>query len=351
MTIPFSYELPLEKIAQRPAHPYDAARMLVVHRSSGRLEDTYFRDLPQFLSPTQLLVFNNTAVLKARLFGFHADSKKEVELLLLEEQAPGDWLCLGKPSKRLQAGMQVDFAAGLSARVNERTSDGRINVTFARADGGAVTLDDIGAAGVMPIPPYIRDGRADSEDELDYQTPFAERPGSVAAPTASLHFTTELRAALSAKGIAQASITLHLGAASFRPLHHADEKFDSGVHRPGAERLIADESLLGRLKSHRRGGGKVVAIGTSVVRALESLARANGAEALYRGGVPTDLFIEPGFGFEVVDSLVTNFHQPRTTHLLLVEAFLGRELLAHVYQHALNSDYRFLSYGDGMLIL
>lgn len=351
MSSPYSYELPLERIAQRPAHPYDAARLLVIHRNSGGLEDVYFRDLPQFLSATQLLVFNNTAVLKARLFGVHAESKKDVEVLLLEEQAAGSWLCLGKPSKRLQPGMRVDFATGLSAFVKERLPDGRILVSFLRADGHVATQDDIGVAGVMPIPPYIRDGRADSEDELDYQTPFAEKPGSVAAPTASLHFTPELRAALSAKGIAQSSITLHLGAASFRPLHHADEEFDAAVHRPGTERLIADNNLLERVKSHRSGGGKIIAVGTSVVRALESLARAEAGEALSGRGVPTDLFVEPGFKFQLVDALVTNFHQPRTTHLLLVEAFLGRELLAHVYQHALKGEYRFLSYGDGMLIL
>jgi S-adenosylmethionine:tRNA ribosyltransferase-isomerase len=349
VTEPFSYHLPDERIAQRPVYPYDAARLLVIHREEQWLTDSNFATLPQHLDASHLLVFNNTSVLRARLFGQEVQSEKPVEILLLEERSKGEWACLGKPAKRLEDGATLRFSESLRATVHTRLPDGRLIVSFAH-NNCAASLDEIQAHAVMPIPPYIRDGKADTEDDVDYQTPFAEIPGSVAAPTASLHFTPTLRQALSAKRIQSETITLHLGAASFRPLYRENETFDPTQHRPSTERLLATPELLPRLQAHRAKGGKIVAVGTSVVRALESLARANADPQLYERGIPTDLFIEPGFKFQLVDKLITNFHQPRTTHLLLVEALLGRTLLNSSYQHALDAGYRFLSYGDGMLI-
>lgn len=349
MTAPFSYQLPDDRIAQRPVYPYDAARLLVIRRDGQSLTDSHFASLPEYLDASHLLVFNNTAVLRARLFGQEVQSAKPVEILLLEEQAKGEWACLGKPAKRLEDGATLRFSKHLSAEVHSRLPDGRLIVRFFN-NNAAASLDEIQAQAVMPIPPYIRDGKADSEDDLDYQTPFAEIPGSVAAPTASLHFTPSLRQTLSAKGIKSETITLHLGAASFRPLYRENETFDPSQHKPSTERLLATPELLPRLQAHKAKGGKIVAVGTSVVRALESLALAKADPQLFERGIPTDLFIEPGFQFQLVDKLITNFHQPRTTHLLLVEALLGRTLLNRSYQHALNTGYRFLSYGDGMLI-
>ena len=245
--------------------------------------------------------------------------------------------------RRIRAEKQLYFNDALSAEVLPSANEDRLRLRFfAQSDSSVADLIQI--HGTMPIPPYIRNGRGDDQDRIDYQSVFAVNPGSVAAPTASLHFTQELVAGLKrSPGCLVDRITLHVGTASFQPI------IVNGVMRtPSSERFFVPDDVLNRLQATRRSRGRVVAVGTTVVRALESAAHeeANGAQMS-----STELFIQPGFSFEMVDLLITNFHQPRTTHLLLVEALLGAELLDRVYREALANDYRFLSYGDGMMIV
>jgi S-adenosylmethionine:tRNA ribosyltransferase-isomerase len=286
-------------------------------------------------------VFNDSKVIPARLFGsLDTPHGAEVELLLLERISDARWMCIGRPLKKVRAIGRVRFGVDLLASVvPELSSPERITVDFETSDPAGVAAAII-SHGTMPIPPYIRGGRGDAQDTIDYQSIFAENPGSVAAPTASLHFTPDLMGRLTRDiGVAVSQLTLHVGSASFLPI------LDNGVlRRPGSERLSDDPHNLSTLAGTRSQGGRVVAIGTTVVRALESAARNSAAKY-------TDLFISPGFEYKALDALVTNLHQPGTTHLLLVEALLGRELLKTAYEHALGHGYRFLSYGDGMLII
>ncbi|MBX7145303.1 MAG: tRNA preQ1(34) S-adenosylmethionine ribosyltransferase-isomerase QueA [Oligoflexia bacterium] len=349
-TDPFDYELPVERIAQRPVQPYDTARLMLIRRECQSLEDYRFLDLPQLLGPQDVLVFNNTAVLKARLFAEIVPSAAKVELLLVERLDGGTWMCLAKPMRKLKSGVVLRLSTSVIGTVQERIGD-RVKITFRDPQGAELGAATVLACGNMPIPPYIRKGRADSEDERDYQTIFATHPGSIAAPTASLHFTPQLKGALLGTGCRILEITLHLSVASFQPLWDGQSTFDATAHRPAAEQLIFSKQIWSHLFELKKSGKRIVAVGTSVVRALESMAVLAGSEAPAGEVLPTDLFIQPGHKFQMVDALITNFHQPRTTHLLLVEALLGKELLQTAYQRALDSGYRFLSYGDGMLIL
>jgi S-adenosylmethionine:tRNA ribosyltransferase-isomerase len=337
----YSYELPKERIAQRPCHPADHAKMLVVDRSTGEIHDRFFYDLPQYLSAHDRLVFNDTRVIPARLFGtLESSGQAAVELLLIEKITDARWVCIGRPLKKIRAKGKVRFGETLWAEViPDDLSTDRVTVEFHTSDTTHISMA-IAAHGCMPIPPYIRGGKGDELDEVDYQTIFARNPGSVAAPTASLHFNEQLMQRLSTEvGCNVSRITLHVGTASFLPV------LDNGTLRPpGSERFHVTDEATTQMAETKRSGGRVIAVGTTVVRALESAAQEGHAEA-------TELFITPGYSFKRVDSVITNFHQPGTTHLLLVESLLGRELLAKVYQHALANDYRFLSYGDGMFIL
>jgi S-adenosylmethionine:tRNA ribosyltransferase-isomerase len=315
--------------------------MLVINRTTGEFHDRLFRDLPEFLSRKDRLVFNDTRVIPARLFGtLDSSGKAAVELLLIERITDARWVCIGRPLKKIRAKGRVLFGETLWADViaDDSLTD-RVTVEFHTSDATEISMV-IAGHGCMPIPPYIRGGRGDELDEVDYQTIFARNPGSVAAPTASLHFNEDLMGRLTGDvGCGVTRITLHVGTASFLPV------LDNGKLRPpGSERFHVSDEATREVLETNKGGGRVVAVGTTVVRALESSAREADADA-------TELFITPGYSFKRVDSLITNFHQPGTTHLLLVEALLGRELLAKAYQHALANDYRFLSYGDGMCIL
>ncbi len=337
----YSYDLPKERIAQRPCHPADHAKMLVVDRSNGEIRDLLFRDLPDLLSSKDRLVFNDTRVIPARLFGtLDSSGQAAVELLLIEKISDARWVCIGRPLRKIRAKGRVRFGDSLWADVvpGDPSTD-RITVEFQSSKGGDIS-EAIAEHGCMPIPPYIRGGRGDELDDVDYQTIFATNPGSVAAPTASLHFNESLMARLANDtrcGVSR--VTLHVGTASFLPV------LDNGKLRPpGSERFHVTDDATRDISTTKRGGGRVIAVGTTVVRALESSALGAQADA-------TELFITPGFQFKRVDCLITNFHQPGTTHLLLVEALLERDLLAKVYQHALAHDYRFLSYGDGMFIV
>ena len=345
-SVPFSYELPDERIAQRPVKPYDAARMLVVDPEHGTIRDSIFRHLPEFVRSEDLFVFNDTKVVPARLYGTRDADGLATELLILKPLGgplSTRWECLGKPLKRLSLGSSFTFGNELKGRIS---SVEPTTIEFSIGDSQKSILDLLDECGRMPIPPYIRKGISDEDDRVDYQSRFARNAGSVAAPTASLHFTEELVSSLKAKGCGIEFLTLHLSRASFAPLWREDESAAQLVP-PGGEILSGSPALLQTIQTRRRAGGRVIAVGTSVVRSLETISRIEGWK-----GEPqeTKLFIRPPFSCALVDCVITNFHQPRTTHLLLVEALLGKELLKKSYEHALNGGYRFLSYGDGMFI-
>jgi S-adenosylmethionine:tRNA ribosyltransferase-isomerase len=316
---------------------------MVIERSDGRIRHLRFRDLPTLLGPKDHLVFNDTRVIPARFFGTIAGKPDaHVELLLLREEAPYRWLCLGRPLRKIRSASAVVFSEKLSAHIVSSPSPDRVIVEF-RTESTTPVAELIREHGVMPIPPYIRDGHADEQDTLDYQTIFAEKEGSVAAPTASLHFTPELLSAITnGVGCSVSRITLHVGSASFLPV-----LVDGVLRPPGTEQFSVPAETISALRETRARGGRVIAVGTTVVRALESAVRTGGTTGMQ----DTQLFIQPGFEFELVSTVITNFHQPGTTHLLLVEAILGGDLLSQAYASALENDYRFLSYGDGMVII
>lgn len=343
MAAPFWYELPAGQIAQRPAEPPDAARLLVC--SGSKLTDCRFSNLPDFLREGDLLVFNNTKVLPARLFG-QVPSGAAVELLLLRKEGALRWRAMGRPLKRLLREGTVEFSDGVVFQIEEQISSREVMGEFGGVSEEKFTVW-LHENGIMPIPPYIREGRGDAQDRDDYQTLFALEEGSVAAPTASLHFTNELLARVRS-GWKCVEVTLHVGPASFLSIW---EKTAAGAELlpPGPERLFFQRSLMEELKAHRSEGKRIIAVGTTVVRYLESLPSFS--PEVEDGWYETDLMILPQYNFQFVDGLITNFHQPGSSHLSLVEAFAGRELLSRSYQHALEQGYQFLSYGDAQLYL
>jgi len=313
---------------------------MVIDRAAGTLLDKTFIDLPEFLTSRDLIVFNDTKVIPARLFGELSGSGGSVEILLLTPIHDNTWRILGRPLKKFTAGKIINLSDELSAEVVSRDEDTAV-VRFKTSSSASVS-ELLHKVGIMPIPPYIRAGHSDDQDKEDYQTPFARVEGSVAAPTASLHFSEELRAKINEQGIKTATITLHLNTASFQPLLNKETQ---EIKPPPSERIIIPDGIKEAISRTKACGGRVVAVGTSMVRSLESLDLPE-----IEARESTDLFIKPGHQFKVVDVVVTNFHQPGTSHLMLVEAFLGRDLLQKSYQHALASNYRFLSYGDGMVL-
>ena len=342
----FSYNLPPEVIAQRPVHPYHSAKMLVLNRENGEIQDETFFDITKYLRANDLLILNNSKVIPARLLG-HVESGGSVELLCTKKEDSLKRRCLAKPMRKLSVGRIIEFDRGLRAKVLERLSECEILVEFS-SDGDTETL--LRDVGIMPIPPYIRSGKSDAEDFIDYQTFFADQEGSIAAPTAGLHFTPEVIEKVKECGCEVAFITLHVGTASFLPI----ETETGELRKPGVEMFLFSKHILDKISSARAKGGRVITVGTTSVRALESMAREcqNGIDPDEADGtlMSTEIFITPGDKFQNVDILVTNVHQPRTTHLLLVEAFMGKQYLSKAYEHALSSNYRFLSYGDGMFI-
>lgn len=341
--MPYTYDLPREQIAQRPVHPPESARMLVVDRRSGEITHSTFAHIGTFLRAEDLLVFNETKVIPARLFG-HVEEQPEsgIEVLLVEQLGASRWLCLGRPLKRVKGGGTVIFGGVLRGTVVPSEHVDRVVLEFSSVDGISPIPELLHHCGTMPIPPYIRAGHGDEQDVLDYQSIFARHEGSIAAPTASLHFSPDLMSTLTGQvGCTLATVTLHVGTASFQPI-----LIDGALRPPSEERYEVPEATLEAARLARSRGHRVVAVGTTVTRALETV----GARGELQGG-RTGLFIQPGFEFKLVDVLVTNFHQPGTTHLLLVEALLGRALVEQCYQEALREGYRFLSYGDGMMIV
>ncbi|MBC7345939.1 MAG: tRNA preQ1(34) S-adenosylmethionine ribosyltransferase-isomerase QueA [Clostridia bacterium] len=337
----FDYELPPELIAQKPREPRDSSRLMVVHRQSGRIEHRQFRDLPAYLSRPDVMVLNNTKVIPARLRG-RRESGGPVELLLLRRHgSKGDfcWEALVRPARRVSVGSRLCFGDGeLEAVVREEMPEGKRLVEFWAA--GPVE-EAVRRLGTTPLPPYIREPAPLER----YQTVYARHEGSVAAPTAGLHFSPELLQALRRRGITFATLVLHVGPGTFRPVRvEAVED-----HRMEGEYYRLSAANAAKINRARDEGGRVVAVGTTVVRALETIADDDGRLKGCRGW--TELFIYPGYRFRTVDVLVTNFHLPRSTLLMLVCAFAGRELILEAYRVAVAARYRFYSFGDAMLIL
>lgn len=341
----FDFALPDELIAQRPVSPRDSARLLDV--TAAGLGDHLVHELPKLLRPGDLMVFNDTRVIPARLNGIRAggDGRQDVaiEALLIRDLDDGRWLCFGRPIKRLRIADRISFAGGLQAQVDAINPDGSIVLAFGRS--GADFLAALESGGAVPLPPYIRGGIADQRDRADYQTLFARVDGSVAAPTAGLHFTPELMAALAEAGVGSASVTLHVGAGTFQPVRVED----TDQHTMHAEWGEVPGTTAAAIARTRQSGGRIVSIGTTALRLLESVARDHdGAIEAWTG--ETDIFITPGFRFRAIDLLLTNFHLPRSTLFMLVSAFAGLERMKAAYAHAVAQRYRFYSYGDCCLL-
>jgi S-adenosylmethionine:tRNA ribosyltransferase-isomerase len=336
----YHFALPAELIAQVPAEQRDGARLLVLDRARGTLQHSHVRALPEHLRPGDLLVVNDTKVVPARLFGRTA-SGAAVEALLIRPLAGPNWLCLGKPGRRLRKATAIHFPGAVRARVTAIHGNGHYSIAFDEAAPVQALLE---RHGEIPLPPYIR--RPDGPLPLDrtrYQTIFASKPGAIAAPTAGLHFTDELTAAIQQKGVSLARLTLHIGPGTFLPVRHDDFR----QHTMEAEWYEIPEPTAIRIAETKAAGGRVVAVGTTTTRALESAAVRGAVQA---GAGWARLFITPGHQFRVIDALFTNFHLPGSTLLLLVSAFAGRDPIVAAYAEAVRRRYRFYSYGDAMLL-
>ena len=336
----FDFELPVERIALRPARPRDAARMLIV-RESGPFEDRGVRDLPQMLRAGDVLVFNDTRVIPAQLEGRRGGAK--IGATLHKRIDLRRWQAFVRNAKRLRPGDVAEFGGGVTAVAEERLADGSFVLFFEGEEPVEVLLE---RAGRMPLPPYIAGKRdTDEQDRLDYQTMFAAEDGAVAAPTAALHFTPELIAALDAAGIGRETLTLHVGAGTFLPVK-ADDTADHAMHSEWGrvERDVAD-----RLNAARKAGGRLIAVGTTSLRLLESATGDDGMIGEFSGD--TDIFITPGYQFRAIDGLMTNFHLPKSTLMMLVSALMGQQRVREIYDHAIAHEYRFFSYGDSSLLL
>ncbi|WP_395651959.1 tRNA preQ1(34) S-adenosylmethionine ribosyltransferase-isomerase QueA [Brevundimonas sp.] len=346
-TADFDFDLPEDRIALRPAEPRDSARLLVVR--GGELADHTIRDLPGFLRPGDALVFNDTRVIPARLSGVRERIGPEGETLTVAVEAtlhhrdgPAVWSAFMKPGKRLKAGDRIIFQT-LTATVTDKSDDGLVILTF---DVTGPALDDaIRDVGVMPLPPYIAAKRPEDDRDLtDYQTVFAEHDGSVAAPTAGLHFTPALLEAVRAAGVSTHAVTLHVGAGTFLPVK-ADDTADHRMHSEWGE--ISAETAAA-LNAVHAAGGRIVCVGTTSLRLLESAATPDGVIHPFHGD--TAIFITPGYAFRAADVLMTNFHLPKSTLFMLVSAFAGLDTMRAAYAHAIADGYRFYSYGDGSLL-
>lgn len=348
----YDYLLPPGAIAQVPLAERDASRLLVLDRRSGALAHRRYAELPELLRPGDLLVLNDTKVVPARLLGRKRGTGGRAELLLVEPlqgtmeealalpTAGQAWLCLGQASKGLKEGSILEFLEGLQATVEAAAGEGQFRVILS---GTGTLAERLEGAGRLPLPPYI-EREPTKEDAARYQTVYAKDAGSVAAPTAGLHFTPRLLQRLVERGISTTQVTLSVGPGTFLPVRTEDES----QHRMHPERYVISEKAAAAVNGARREGRRVVAVGTTVVRTLESALGTDGA--VRAGGAQTQLFLRPGADFQVVDALLTNFHLPRSTLLMLVSAFAGRERVLSVYRAAVDAGYRFFSYGDAMLV-
>lgn len=336
----FDFELPQERIALYPAEPRESARLLRVG-AEGRFADHTIADLPDLLRPGDLMVLNDTRVIPAYLEGRRGEAR--IEINLHQPLGQGRWRAFARPARKLRQHDVITFRGGLTATVMAPHREGEVELDFSCDDKSL--LDRLQTAGEPPLPPYIRRQRAvEAADVSRYQTIFAARDGAVAAPTAGLHFTPTLFSALAARGVERCTLTLHVGAGTFLPVS-AD---DTRGHRMHAEYGRIDATTAARINTTRAAGGRVVAIGTTPLRLLESAASEDGTVREFDG--QTDIFITPGYRFRAVDVLLTNFHLPRSTLFMLVSAFSGRETMLAAYRHAIDADYRFYSFGDACLL-
>lgn len=354
-TADFDYHLPHELIAQQPAPCRDESRLLVVDRATRAVAPVPFKDLLKFLRPNDLLVMNNSRVVPARLRGLNNRSGGKFEMLLLEELGTNDWWALMRPGKRAQPGTEVALVGydgqklGISARVMEFNAEGHRRLQFL---GTANIVDELEGIGELPLPPYIERpaGKTSESDRERYQTVFAGPRGSVAAPTAGLHFTPDILERVKALGVQISFVTLHVGLGTFAPV----KTIKVGDHKLHQERYFIDDETASMINQARRDGRRIIAVGTTVVRVLESVVKEGHVLA---GPGRTSIFIYPPYRFRVVDALLTNFHLPQSTLLMLVSAFAapgethGRELVLHAYQAAVAERFRFFSYGDAMLLI
>ena len=333
-TSDFDYPLPPETIAQTPCEPRDSSRMLILNRASGRIEHKIFRQIGEYLRPGDLLVLNQTRVIPARMVA-HKLSGGKVELLLLRREDERTWECL-VGGKGLVTGRRVSLQDGLGAEIVETLEGSRRRVRFDEPVEGHLAVD-----GQMPLPPYIHEKLSDPER---YQTVYARTPGSAAAPTAGLHFTPGLLAELEAQGVKLAAVTLHVGLDTFAPVSEADPS----EHKIHTEWCELSSQVAEQIKATRTAGGRVIAVGTTSVRTLETAMRGREDIAAFAG--PTSIYILPGYQYRVVDAMLTNFHLPKSTLIMLVSAFAGRETVLQTYQSAIHAGYRFFSFGDAMFI-
>lgn len=355
-TADFHFELPPELIAQQPALNRDQSRLLVVHRTNHRIEHRHFQDFPEYLRAGDVLVLNNSRVIPARLHGCNPKTGGKFEILLLEENSPNDWWAMMRPGKRAKIGTQIQVLdkngqpTTCFCKVTEINAEGHRRLNFS---GISNIFGELEALGEMPLPPYIERHGEQAGDKERYQTVYAKPAGSVAAPTAGLHFTPALLEKIRALGVNICFVTLHVGAGTFLPV----KVENIAEHKMHAERFEISEATVSAINHAKQNGHRVIAVGTTATRALETVARQNaGILNVYAG--KTDIFIYPPAAFHLVDALLTNFHLPESTLLMLVSAFAapgektrGRDLMLAAYAEAIRERYRFFSYGDATLIL
>ena len=341
-TADFDYDLPEELIAQAPAEKRDQSRLLVLDRATRTVVHRHFYDIRDYLRPEDMLVVNSSKVIPARLLGVRSDTGSPIEFLLLRMHENGEWETLVRPGKRARKGHTFDFGSVLHAEITEVLEDGN-RMTKLTYDKGQYTsiYDAMDAVGQMPLPPYIKEKL---KEKGRYQTVYAKTEGSAAAPTAGLHFTKELLEDIRAAGTGYGEVTLHVGLGTFRPVK--EEKITDHVMH--TERFVLTEETVREIEARRRAGGRIIAVGTTTCRVLESVADAQGKLHAMEG--ETGIFIYPGYKFRAIDALITNFHLPQSTLLMLVSAFSDRELIMQAYEEAVRERYRFFSFGDAMLI-
>ena len=338
-TSDFYYDLPEELIAQTPVEPRNSSRLMVLPRNGGEIEHKHFYDLPEFLKPGDCLVLNNTRVLPARLYGTREDTGAVVEFVLLRQHGNKLWECLAGPGKKAKTGYKFRFSDKLTAIVTDVLEDGNRMIEFACEGDFFAVLDEVGQ---MPLPPYIKEKLKDKER---YQTVYSKDAGSAAAPTAGLHFTKEMLESIKAMGVNIAYVTLHVGLGTFRPVKVEDVT----QHKMHTEHYYIPEEAAETINETRKNGGRVICVGTTSCRTVESCAKKYGEIKECSGD--TDIFIYPGFEFKCMDGLITNFHLPESTLIMLVSAFAGYDNIMNAYNIAVKEKYRFFSFGDAMLIL
>lgn len=340
----FDFELPETLIAQQPVEPRDHCRLMVLDRSARTITHRWFHELPQILRGNDLLVRNDTRVIPARVVGVRDSTGGKWEALFLEELPNGDWHVLAHCGGKPRPGEKVTIGQGAKLQLIDKLEDGSWRIAPEPPDSGKSARDILEVHGHIPLPPYIRDGRDTPDDRQWYQTVFAREAGSVAAPTAGLHFTEDLITRLVATGVSFADVTLHVGIGTFRPIKVTNIE-DHVLHSEWAS--LSDKTAEA-VRTARKSGGRVVAVGTTSARTLETAARSGKIEP-FEG--PTGLYVRPGFEFHATDGLITNFHLPKSSLIVLVAALAGREFVMEAYREAVRLGYRFYSYGDAMLIV